>query len=37
VIAAVATTPSSDIHWLEADDVVAWGATILDKNGQAEN
>jgi hypothetical protein len=37
VIAAVTTTSSSDMHWLTADDAVAWGATILDKNGQPEN
>jgi membrane-bound ClpP family serine protease len=37
VIAAVATTTSSDIHWLTSADVVDWSATILDKDGNPEN
>jgi ATP-dependent protease ClpP protease subunit len=37
VVAAVTTTSSSDMHWLTADDAVAWGATILDKDGNPES
>jgi hypothetical protein len=34
VIAAAATTPSSDVHWLTTDDLVAWGTTMIDKDGK---
>jgi hypothetical protein len=37
VVAAVATTASSDMHWLTAADAVAWGATVLDKDGNPES
>jgi ATP-dependent protease ClpP protease subunit len=34
VIAAVATTPPSDVHWLIPADLVAWGTTMIDKDGK---
>ena len=37
VIAAVATTASSDMHWLTADEAAAWGSTVLDKDGNPES
>ena len=28
-------TESKDVHWLKSDDVVAWGATVIDKDGKS--
>jgi hypothetical protein len=32
LIAAVSTTGAKDIHWMVADDAVAWGAVMLDED-----
>jgi hypothetical protein len=37
VVVALTTTSSNDMRWLKYDDAIAWGATILDKNGEPES
>ena len=34
IIGALTITESKDMHWLKYDDAVAWGATMVDKNGK---
>ena len=34
LIAAVATTDAKDMHWMVADDAVAWGGVMLDTDGK---
>lgn len=31
VVGALTMTESKDVHWLKADDAVAWGATMVDE------
>jgi hypothetical protein len=35
VVGALTMTESKDVHWLKSDDVVAWGATVIDKDGKS--
>jgi hypothetical protein len=34
LIAAIATTDAKDMHWMVADDAIAWGGVMLDTDGK---